>query len=121
MISGIRSRIDYLQETYPTKGSKEPYDIRRVVCVFDGTRNRKLTDRIKGKHTTPHGVQSLSRAANRSILRSFLFACDLPLDDMEELKADRLLNEQRKRYLAVEVKTPEARLHARLSDNLGYP
>ena len=84
-ISGIQSRIEYFQKTYTNKETEEPYDIRRVIYVFDGTRHRNFTDRIKAKRTTPFGFQSLSKEANTSILNQELFACDLPFDDMDKL------------------------------------
>ncbi|MDH4241540.1 MAG: hypothetical protein OEW48_18425, partial [Phycisphaerae bacterium] len=51
-IRGICSRIESLQKTYATSEKDEPYDVRHSTAVFDGSRQRRLLDRIKGQRTT---------------------------------------------------------------------
>lgn len=69
-IAGARSRIDTLITTSENK-DQEPYLIHQTSEVFDGAKQRKLVNRLKGKKTTPLGWQSV-RDKNSSLLNNIL-------------------------------------------------
>lgn len=69
-IRGICSRIEKLQKTYDTSKKDEPYDVRHSTAVFDGNRQRRLLDRIKGKRTTNLGWQYLRDKNSNSLSKN---------------------------------------------------
>ena len=71
-ISGIRSRIEQLQESYESKDDKEPYMVTHKTRVFNGTTQRMLSKPIKAKRTQLSGSQYM-QDLNSSALRYRLF------------------------------------------------
>jgi hypothetical protein len=88
-ISGFKSRLEYLQKTYTSKASEDPYDIRRKTYVFDGKQCRNLEERIKGVKTTPLGWEKPENVTV-VLLYQELFACILPLHNKDELNEYKL-------------------------------
>lgn len=76
-LSGVRSRIESLHKSYQAEGQSEPYHIDQTVAVFDGTKQLKLQDRIKGEGRKLVGWQFL-RDKNSSLVADILF--DWPID-----------------------------------------
>jgi hypothetical protein len=87
-IRGIRTRIEYLQKSYKTKDSEEPYDIRHKTMVFDGARQLTLIDRIKSVLGMPKGSQGLNDK-NSSLLVQVLYGWPFDLNDKKELEKFR--------------------------------
>ena len=83
-ISGIRSRIEYLQKSYEAKDSKEPHRVTHNTRVFNGTTQRMLEKPIKAKRTKLLGRQ-YAQDMNSSALRYRLFewSHDFELRDQE--------------------------------------
>jgi hypothetical protein len=69
-IRGICSRIESLQKTYTTSEKDEPYDVRHSTAVFDGSRQLRLLDRIKGQRTTYLGWQYLRDKNSNSLSKN---------------------------------------------------
>ncbi|MDH4241681.1 MAG: hypothetical protein OEW48_19145 [Phycisphaerae bacterium] len=69
-IRGICSRIESLQKTYATSEKDEPYDVRHSTAVFDGSRQRRLLDRIKGQRTTNLAWQYLRDKNSNSLSKN---------------------------------------------------
>jgi hypothetical protein len=88
-ISGFKSRLEYLQKTYSSKASEDPYDIHRVTYVFDGKQCRNLEERIKGGKTTPLGWEKPENVTV-VLLYQELFACILPLHNKDKLNEYKL-------------------------------
>lgn len=85
-ILGDRSRIESRKQMYRTRETEEPYAIRSIVEVFDGTRQRRLERLLKGSGTPLRGYEEL-QDTNTSLLASALFDCVLPFHDAELLNA----------------------------------
>ena len=111
-VRGICSRIESLNKTYETSASKEPYDVRFSTAVFDGTRQRRLTDRIKGQSTTPLGWQYL-RDKNSALLTQELFGWPFDLNN-ERLIQDysfRLLDSEKPGIYLLEIIKDNGSIH----------
>ncbi|MBL7189882.1 MAG: hypothetical protein ISS70_26430 [Phycisphaerae bacterium] len=83
-ISGFKSRLEYLQKTYTSKASKEPYIIHRETYVFDGKQCRNLVEPVKGGNTTKIGWVK-PQNVTAVLLYQELFAFVLPLHDEDKL------------------------------------
>ena len=93
VLSGNRSRIEKLQETYYVRDPNEPGNIRHTISVFDGNERRQLEKIIKGSRPgRTSGVIWLSEG-NSYLLRQTLFGTignEPPIYDKERLEEYKL-------------------------------
>ncbi len=121
-IRGICSRIESLQKTYDTREKDEPYDVRHSTAVFDGSRQRRLLDRIKGQGTANVGWQYL-RDKNSNLLSDILYGWpfDLNNESLIEKYSFRLLeNPNPGIYLLEIIKDNGSIHHWTIDGNRGF-
>ena len=123
-ISGVRSRIECLQESYETKDSKEPYLVTHETRVFNGTTQRKLRKPIKAKLTNLSGGQYM-KDLNSSALRYRLFEWpgDFELRDQEirkRYKFDRIESDIPGIYIVEALNEYGARYRLTIDSERGF-
>jgi hypothetical protein len=111
-----------LQKTYDTREKDEPYDVRHSTAVFDGSRQRRLLDRIKGQGTKNVGWQYL-RDKNSNLLSDILsgWPFDLNNKSLIEKYSFRLLeNPNLGIYLLEIIKDNGSIHHWTIDGNRGF-
>ena len=123
-ISGIRSRIEYLQKSYEAKDSKEPHRVTHNTRVFNGTTQRMLEKPIKAKRTKLLGRQ-YAQDMNSSALRYRLFewSHDFELRDQEirkKYKFSLIESDIPGIYIVEAVNKYGARYHLTIDSERGF-
>ncbi len=121
-IRGICSRIEKLQKTYATSEKDEPYDVRHSTAVFDGSRQIRLLDRIKGQGTTNVGWQYLRDKNSNSLSKNLSgWPFDLNNKTLIEKYSFRLLEKPNPGiYLLEIIKDNGSIYHWTIDGNRGF-